>query len=75
MAFGHTHYPMLWPTDAAGSRVKYANSGCGVLDGAFSALEWVPDHDEPLRLVLWMAEGDDLRRVELVPDEGALTPR
>ncbi len=75
LAFGHTHYPMLWPTDAAGSRVKYANSGCGVLDGAFSALEWVPDHDEPLRLVLWMAEDDDLRRVELVPDEGALTPR
>ena len=28
LVFGHTHFPMLTPQDAAGMPVRYANSGC-----------------------------------------------
>jgi hypothetical protein len=75
LVFGHTHLPMLRPLRADGVAVRYANSGCGVLDGAISALEWVPDDDEPLRLVPWRQGSSAPERVELVPDGGTLTPR
>jgi hypothetical protein len=53
--------------------VRYANSGCGVLDGAFSALEWdASDPDDPLRLVVWHTTDDGPRRTELTPDGGSL---
>lgn len=69
LVFGHTHFPMLRPVHSDGTSVRYANSGCGVLGGAISALEWVPeDLEDPLRLVLWTDEPDGPRRVELVPD-------
>ena len=75
LVFGHTHFPMLRPEGTDGVAARYANSGCGVLDGAFSALEWVPDDEDPLRLVLWVDRGDDVERVELVPDGPALSAR
>ena len=68
LIFGHTHFPMLCPQDADGVPVRYANSGCGVLDRAFSALEWDPDARVPLRLVLWLDGDDGVERIELVPD-------
>jgi hypothetical protein len=69
IVFGHTHFPMLWPHDAQGEPVKYANSGCAVLDGAFTCLEWDPaDVEAPIRLIVWLADPSGPRRVELVPD-------
>ncbi len=66
---GHTHFPMLRPLDAAGHPVRYANSGSGVLHGAFTALEWDPTNDDtPLHLVLWQRTPDGPLRTELVPD-------
>jgi hypothetical protein len=67
---GHTHYPMLRPLDSAGRPVRYANSGSGVLDRAFSALEWDGSRPEdPLRLVLWTElNGDGPERIELASD-------
>ncbi len=66
---GHTHFPMLSPLDPADRPVRYANSGCGVLRGGFTALEWDPtEPDHPLRLVLWHMEGTRPTRTELVPD-------
>jgi hypothetical protein len=76
MVHGHTHYPMLRPENADGVAVRYANSGCGVLRGAFTALEWDgSDLSDPLRLVLWRT-GDDgsPERIELVPDGPRLRP-
>jgi hypothetical protein len=64
---------MLWPLNAAGEPVRYANSGCGVLEGAFSALEWDDsDPEHPLRLVVWRATDEGPSRVELVPDGATL---
>ena len=69
IVFGHTHFPMLWPHDADGVPVKYANSGCAVLDGAFTCLEWdSSDPDRPLRLIVWRGGADGAERIELVPD-------
>ena len=69
IVFGHTHFPMLWPHDADGVPVKYANSGCAVLDGAFTCLEWdSSDAERPLRLIVWRAGTDGAERIELVPD-------
>jgi hypothetical protein len=69
MVYGHTHFPMLRPVDSNGQQVRYANSGCGVLDGAFTALEWdATDPDDPLRLVVWRDTEHGPRRTELVPD-------
>jgi len=69
LVFGHTHFPMLWPQGADGTAVKYANSGSAVLDGAMTCLEWdSSDAERPLRLIVWLAEPDGPRRVELVPD-------
>lgn len=67
---GHTHYPMLRPLDHAGQPTRYANSGCGILDSAFSALEWDGSRPEdPVRLVVWTdRDGDGPHRVELEPD-------
>lgn len=65
LAFGHTHFPMLRPLDTDGQPVRYANSGCGVLEGAFTALEWDPV-DEEFHLVVWVDEPSGPRRVELV---------
>jgi hypothetical protein len=75
MVFGHTHYPMFQPTTRRGGTVRYANSGCGVLLRAVSALEWDPALDPPLQLVLWVDEGDGPRRVELDAEEGHLRVR
>lgn len=73
LVYGHTHFPMLWPLNAAGEPVRYANSGCGVLEGAFSALEWDDsDAEHPLRLIVWRATDDGPRRIELVPDGATL---
>lgn len=73
LVYGHTHFPMLRPLNAAGRPVRYANSGCGVLDGAFSALEWdASDPDDPLRLVVWHTTEDGPQRTELTPDGGSL---
>jgi len=69
MLFGHTHYPMMKPRDAAGESVHYANSGCAVLDHAVSALEWDPSAgDEPVRLVLWRDVDGEAQRKELTAD-------
>jgi hypothetical protein len=69
LIFGHTHFPMLWPQDAEGKKVKYANSGCGVLDQAMTCLEWdSSDSENPLRLVIWLADQNGARRIELIPD-------
>ena len=69
LIFGHTHFPMLWPQDAQGDKVKYANSGCGVLDKAMTCLEWdSSDSENPLRLVVWLADPSGARRIELIPD-------
>lgn len=66
---GHTHYPMLMPFDREGRPVRYANSGCGVLDGGFTALEWDPsDPERPVSLVVWTHGDGEPRRVELHPD-------
>jgi hypothetical protein len=75
IVFGHTHYPMFRPTTRRGGTVRYANSGCGVLLRAVSALEWDPALDPPLQLVLWVDEGDGTRRVELDAEEGHLRVR
>ena len=70
LVHGHTHYPMLRPQNAEGVAVRYANSGCGVLRGAFTALEWDGSRiDDPLRLVMWTTDSDGApQRLELVPD-------
>ena len=73
LAFGHTHFPMLRPLNGAAEQVKYANSGCGVLEGAFSALEWEPSVEE-FHLVVWIDDPSGPRRVELVPDGDVLVP-
>lgn len=75
LLYGHTHFPMLAPLDAAGSPTRYANSGCGVLPRAFTALEWdASDPADPLRLVLWSDGGDGPLRIELVADGDRLVP-
>lgn len=75
MVLGHSHYPMLRPQDSAGRPTRYANSGCGVLEGAFSALEWDDgDPADPLRLVVWRTTPDGPRRIELRPDGPTLRP-
>jgi len=75
LVYGHTHFPMLSPLDAQGRPVRYANSGCGVLNGAISALEWDnSDPEHPLRLVVWRSTPDGPRRIELVPDGASLRP-
>lgn len=69
LVFGHTHYPMLRPLNAAGEQVRYANSGSGIMDHTVSALEWDPDRGEcPLRLVLWREQDGTVERAELVAD-------
>ena len=75
LVYGHTHFPMLWPQSRSGEPVKYANSGCGVLEGAFSALEWdASDPADPLRLVVWVRGDDGPCRHELVPDGSTFRP-
>ncbi|MFM7509241.1 MAG: hypothetical protein ACKO5A_06800 [Actinomycetota bacterium] len=73
LIFGHTHFPMLRPLDADGHPVRYANSGCGVLPGAFTALEWDGSEPEPLRLVVHHLRHGRPTRTELVPDGDVLT--
>lgn len=69
LIFGHTHFPMLWPQNAKGQQVKYANSGCGVLDQAMTCLEWdSSDQTNPLKLIIWLADPKGARRIELIPD-------
>jgi hypothetical protein len=67
---GHTHYPMLLPHNAAGRSVRYANSGCAVLDRAFTALEWDGSSPEdPLHLVVWTdRRSTKPERIRLTPD-------
>jgi hypothetical protein len=72
---GHTHYPMFRPTTRRGGTVRYANSGCGVLYRAVSALEWDPSSETPLQLVLWVDGGDGPRRIELDDEGGHLRVR
>jgi hypothetical protein len=76
LVFGHTHFPMLRPLDGHGRPARYANSGCGILDGAVSALEWHGDRDpdDALVLVVWVDDDDGPRRIELRPDGDSLTP-
>lgn len=75
IVFGHTHFPMLRPLDPARRPVRYANSGCGVLHRAVTALEWDGSTPEdPLRLVVWQDTPSGPRRTELVPDGGTLRP-
>ena len=74
IVFGHTHLPMLRPVNSRGEQVRYANTGCGVLDSAFSALEWDPDADETLRLVLWIDSVSGPERIELQPDGATHRP-
>jgi len=68
LVFGHTHFPMLRPLDGSGRTVRYANSGCGVLPGAFTALEWDGGREDPLRLVLHHLVDGRPTRSELRPD-------
>jgi hypothetical protein len=68
LMFGHTHFPMLRPVDASGRVVRYANSGCGVLPGAFTALEWDGALDDPLRLVVHHLVDGRPTRTELHPE-------
>ena len=68
MLFGHTHYPMLCPTNREGTATRYANSGTGVLDRTISAIEWDPTGATPVRLVLWTDTPDGPERYELLPD-------
>jgi hypothetical protein len=75
LVFGHTHLPMLSPQGADGRAVRYANSGCAVLDGAMSALEWVPDDERPLRLVRWPDGAHGPERGERVPAGPTLAAR
>ncbi|MEI2700690.1 MAG: hypothetical protein V9E94_20975 [Microthrixaceae bacterium] len=64
---------MLSPLDADDRPVRYANSGCGVLRGGFTALEWdASNPDDPLRLVVWHQRDGVATRTELVPDGDAL---
>ena len=73
LVHGHTHFPMLSPLDADDRPVRYANSGCGVLRGGFTALEWdASNPDDPLRLVVWHQRDGVATRTELVPDGDAL---
>jgi hypothetical protein len=67
LLFGHTHFPMLAPVDAAGTPTRYANSGSGVLLGGITALEWDPDRADPLRLVLWYRRDGRVVRTGLRP--------
>ncbi len=67
LLFGHTHFPMLRPLGSDGRPVRYANSGCGVLPGAFTALEWDGGREEPLRLVLHHLDDGRPARRELRP--------
>lgn len=73
LILGHTHFPMLRPVDAGGTPVRYANSGCGVLPGAFTAIEWDGSRSDPVRLVVHHLEHGRPRRTELVPDGEVLT--
>jgi len=75
LILGHTHFPMLRPLDAAGNPVRYANSGCGVLPGAFTALEWDGSRPDPLRLVVHHLEGGRPARTELAADGEVLAVR
>lgn len=65
LLFGHTHLPMLRPLGESGRPVRYANSGAGILERSFTALEWDPRRREP-HLVLWVDEPAGPRRVELL---------
>ncbi len=73
LLFGHTHIPMLRPLDATGGPVRYANSGAGILERSFTALEWNPEERAP-HLVIWIDEPGGPRRVELLADGAHLTP-
>ena len=60
---------------ATGTPVRYANSGFGAMQGAFSALEWdTSEPDAPLRLGVWGRGDDGPRRHELVPDGPTFRP-
>ena len=52
---GHTHSPVASPVSRNGEIwTRYLNSGCGIIDGAITAIEWDGSGDEPLaRLVAW----------------------
>ena len=54
--------------NTSGRVVRYANSGCGVLPGAFTALEWDGGLDEPLRLVVHHLVDGRPTRTELHPE-------
>ena len=80
MLFGHTHFPMKYPVDSSGVPARYANSGCGVLDRSFSALEWDPSagalsKDVGPTVVLWTDSGHGPVRRELLPDGPVLAVR
>lgn len=75
LIFGHTHFPMLRPVDSAGNVVRYANSGCGVLPGAFTAVEWDGSNGASPRLVIHHVEHGRPVRRELVPDGAVLAVR
>jgi hypothetical protein len=75
IVFGHTHFPMLTPETADGVPVRYANSGCGVLERAVTLLEWDPGSGTDLRLVLWIDEGRGPTRIELLADGPVLSAR
>lgn len=74
LLFGHTHFPVLRPLDPAGTAVRYANSGSGVLHGGVTALEWDPEDPDRVRLVLWHRSDGRPTRTELVPDGPRLRP-
>ncbi|MFI5045269.1 MAG: hypothetical protein ACHQDC_10775 [Acidimicrobiales bacterium] len=80
MLFGHTHFPMKYPVDSSGVPARYANSGCGVLDRSFSALEWDPSAGSRSTevgptVVLWTDSGHGPVRRELLPDGPVLAVR
>lgn len=71
LLFGHTHLPMLRPVDADGRPARYANSGAGILERSFTAIEWNPQRRAPV-LVVWVDDVGGPRRIELVADGGRL---
>lgn len=72
---GHTHLPMVRPMNSRDESVKYANSGCGILPEAFTALEWdTSKPGDPLTVVLWHKTADGPHRTEFKSVDSRLIP-
>ncbi len=74
LLFGHTHIPVDRPRSRGGARWRrYANSGCGVLPGLVTGLEWHHSRGSSpaLRLVGWTyADGDTPPEAVAAHDHG-----